>query len=112
LAAFQSAHQELTEQGITTVAASVDTADKASATVGDLSLAYPVGYGLPLVDTAALLGAFYETRRSILHATGFVVRPGGAIAIASYSSGAIGRLMPDDIVRLVGFWQSKEARPQ
>lgn len=70
---------------------------------------FPLGFGLPLHPTAARLGAFYEDRRQILHATGFVLRPGGTIGVACYSSSAIGRLDPDDVVRLVAFWEGQGA---
>ena len=60
-----------------------------------------MGYELPMVETAKRFGAFYEKRRGILHATGFLVRPSGKVAMASYSSGAIGRLEPADVVKLV-----------
>jgi hypothetical protein len=57
------------------VAASTDPLDQARETVAEQSLTFPVGYGLPLKETAAAFGAFYEERRGILQSTGFVVRP-------------------------------------
>ena len=85
------------------VAASTDPVDKAGETVAELGLALPVGYGLPLRETAAKLGSFYEERRSILHATGFLVKPDRTIAVAQYSSGPIGRLVWQDVLALVQF---------
>jgi hypothetical protein len=69
----------------------------------------PIGYGLPLKDTAAALGAFYEEKRGVLHATGFVVRPDRMIAVAQYSSGPIGRLVWQDVLGLVQHYK-KQAR--
>ena len=91
------------EERIIVVAASTDPREKAAETVDKLSVTFPVGYGLPLVETAGHLGAFYETRRGILHATGFVVKPDRTIAVAQYSSGAIGRLVWQDVLGLVQF---------
>jgi hypothetical protein len=99
----------LDSEGIKVVAASTDPADKARETVQELGLTYPVGYGLPLKETAARLGAFYEERRGILHATGFLLRPDATIAVAQYSSGPIGRLVWQDVVALVQFYK-KQAR--
>lgn len=62
-----------------------------------------MGYGLPLQETAGTLGAFYEERRNILQATGFVLRPDKTIVVAQYSSGPIGRLVWQDILALVQF---------
>ena len=91
------------------VAASTDGGEASSETADRLQLTYPVGYGLALEDTARRLGAYYEQRRGILHATGFLVRPGGTIATLTYSAGPIGRLVPDDVRRLVEFWKRKES---
>ena len=96
-------------EGIAVVAASTDSQEKASETVNELGLRFPIGYGLPLKQTASMLGAFYEERRGILHATGFVLKPEHTIAVAQYSSGPIGRLVWQDVLALVQF-QKKQAR--
>ena len=103
MAAFEKAGSRLQEEDVAVVAASTDPREKAEGTVKELGISYPVGYGLPLKETAALLGAFYEERRGVLHATGFVVKPDRTIAVAQYSSGPIGRLVWQDVVGLVQF---------
>jgi peroxiredoxin len=101
LAAFERATERLQEEGIVVVAASTDPLEKARGTVTELALTFPVGYGLPLKQTAATLGAFYEERRGILEATGFVMKPDAKIAVSQYSSGPIGRLVWQDVLTLV-----------
>jgi peroxiredoxin len=101
LAAFERATEKLRDEGIAVVAASTDPEERASETVRELDLSFPVGHGLPLKETAATLGAFYEERRGILQATGFVVKPDGTIAVSQYSSGPIGRLVWQDILAFV-----------
>lgn len=91
------------------VVASTDPVEKATETVTELGLHVPVGYGLPAKETANLLGAFYEERRGVLHATGFVLKPDHTIAVAQYSSGPIGRLVWQDVLGLVQFYK-KQAR--
>jgi peroxiredoxin len=105
LAAFERAQPKLAEAGITVVAASTDPLEKAKETVSAHALTFPVAYGLPLKETAAALGAFYEERRNILQATGFVVRPDQTIAVSQYSSGPIGRLVWQDVLGLVQFYK-------
>ena len=107
MAAFARAQDKLQAEGITVVAASTDPRDKAAETVAEHNLTFPVGYGLPLRETAGTLGAFYEERRGVLHATGFVVNPDRAIAVAQYSSGPIGRLVWQDVVGLVQFYKKQ-----
>jgi len=36
-----------------------------------------------------------------LQSTGFVLDPAGKVVVSVHSSGAIGRLVPDDVARLV-----------
>jgi len=107
LAAFEKARERLDAEGIKVAAASTDPVDRARETARELGLTFPLAYGLPLKETAARLGAFYEERRGILHATGFVLRPDGTIAVAQYSSGPIGRLVWQDVVGLVQFYKKQ-----
>jgi peroxiredoxin len=107
LAAFQRAQDKLQEEGISVVAASTDPLEKAKETVSEHSLTFPVGYGLPLEETAATLGSFYEERRGFLQATGFVLKPDRSIAVAQYSSGPIGRLVWQDVLGLVQFYKKQ-----
>lgn len=107
MAAFEKAQERLRQEGITVVAASTDPLEKAQQTVAELSLTFPVGYGLPLEETATMLGAFYEPSRKFLQATGFVVRPDATIAVGQYSSGPIGRLVWQDVVGLVQFYRKQ-----
>jgi len=101
LGAFETARSQLKGDGVKVIAASADTRANAESTVDRLGLSFPVGYELPLQETAKRFGAYYEKRRSILHATGFLITPTGKVAVASYSSGPIGRLEPADVVKLV-----------
>jgi peroxiredoxin len=107
LAAFDRAQDKLQAEGIHVIAASTDPQDKATETVAELGLSMPVGYGLPLKDTAAAFGAFYEEKRGVLQATGFVVRPDRTIAVAQYSSGPIGRLVWQDVLGLIQHYKKQ-----
>ena len=42
-----------------------------------------------------------------LESTGFVLAPDGKVVTAVYSSGAIGRLIPEDVAGLVAYIKSK-----
>lgn len=109
MAAFNARTAELETEGITLIAASVDDEEDARGTVEKLELTYPVGFGLDMIEISRSLGAYYEVRRSILQATGFVVRPDRTIATVCYSSGPIGRLDPEDVLRVVRFWKKRAA---
>jgi peroxiredoxin len=99
---------QLESEQIKVVAGSVDTIEKAKEIVEKLGITYPIGYGMNLEAMAKLIGAFYEKERKILHATDFLLRPDKTIAVASYSSGAIGRFVAQDVIKLVKFYKSKK----
>ena len=107
MAAFEKARPKLEEEGIRVIAATTDPLDKATETVKEHALSFPVGHGLPLKETAATLGAFYEQKRGFLQATGFVVKPDWTIAVSQYSSGPIGRLVWQDVLGLVQFYRKQ-----
>ena len=109
MAAFDQAQDKLQAEDIRAFAASTDPQDKAAETVAELGLSLPTGYGLPVKETAATLGAFFEERRGFLHATGFVIKPDRTIAVAQYSTGPIGRLVWQDVLGLVQHYK-KQAR--
>lgn len=104
MAAFHAAQEELAQAGVGLVAVSTDGRQAAEALVDELGLGFPVGHSLPLEATAKALGAFYEPRRGILHATALLYDPDGRVLLSVYSSGAVGRLRPDELLGLVRFW--------
>ena len=48
-------------------------------------------------------GAFVNEDPLYLQSTGFVLSPDGRVVVSVYSSGAIGRLVPEDIVGMVRY---------
>jgi len=104
LAAFQKALPRLEADGICVLAASSDAIENARRAVSEWGLTFPVAFGLPVEETARILGAFYgmkPERGRFLHATGFVLRPDRTVLVSVYSSGAIGRLVWQDVLGLV-----------
>jgi peroxiredoxin len=103
LRAFQRAGQALADNGIRVAALSVDDQETSAALVEKLKLTFPVGYGADARAVAGLTGAFVNPGPVYLQSTGFVLDPAGKVVVSVYSSGAIGRLVPDDVVGLVRY---------
>jgi peroxiredoxin len=103
LRAFERASQTLADNGIRVAALSVDDKAATAALVAKHKLAFPVGYGADAPAVAALTGAFVNPDPVYLQSTGFVLDPAGNVVVSVYSSGAIGRLVPDDVVGLVRY---------
>ena len=103
LSAFERASEKLTGTGIRVAALSVDDKDTTTALVEKHKLTFPVGYGADAASVAELTGAFVNPDPVFLQSTGFVLDPTGKVIVSVYSSGAIGRLVPDDILGLVRY---------
>jgi peroxiredoxin len=112
LAAFSRAQEIFAAAGITTVALSVDDKATSETLVAKLRLSFPVGFGAHADDIAAVTGAYVADGSAYLQSTGFVLDRRGRILNAVYSSGAIGRLVPDDVVGFVRYVESqRDAHP-
>jgi peroxiredoxin len=103
LRAFERASQTLADNGIRVAALSVDDKITTVALVAKHQLTFPVGYGADAEAVAALTGAFVNPGPVYLQSTGFVLDPAGHVIVSVYSSGAIGRLVPDDVTGLVRY---------
>lgn len=107
LGAFQRASGKLAEAGIKVVALSVDDEVTTAGTIDKYKLSFPVGYGADADQVAALTGAYVNETPRYLQSTGFLLDPNGHVLNAVYSSGPIGRLVPEDVIGMVTYLKSK-----
>ncbi|GAB2959444.1 peroxiredoxin family protein [Nonomuraea fastidiosa] len=103
LRAFQRSLDKLADLDVKVVAASVDDEATTKETIHKHGLEFPVGYGADAHAFAAATGAFVNEDPLYLQSTGFVLDPNGRVLISVYSSGAIGRLVPEDVAGLVRY---------
>lgn len=105
LSAFQRAAGSLAETGIKAAALSVDDEPTTAELIARHGLTFPVGHSADAAAIADLTGAFVNPDPVFLQSTGFVLNPAGQVAVSVYSSGAIGRLVPEDVIGLVRYLQ-------
>jgi peroxiredoxin len=116
LEAFSRAADEFASEGVNVVSVSVDDQAAAEALVEQHKLAFPVAYAADARTVSAVTGIPINEDAVSFEATGFVINPEGRIetavystfeagedriVTAIYSSAAIGRLMPEEVLRLV-----------
>src|SRR5262249_8053400 len=94
------------------VALSVDDETEAATTVANHRLSFPVGHSADAAAVRTATGAFVESNQNYLQSTGFVIDPHGRVVVSVYSSGAIGRLVPDDVVGLIRYQRERDAAAQ
>jgi peroxiredoxin len=91
------------------VALSVDDESTTQALIAKHGLNFPVGYRADAEAIAEATGAFVNPDPIYLQSTGFVLDPGGRVVVSVYSSGAIGRLVPEDVVGLIRYLRDHAA---
>lgn len=110
LRAFQSGLGKLADEDIGVVALSADPRAQARAFVAEHRLEFPVACEAPVDSVAEALGVYYDPsppdRPPHLHSAGFVLGPRGTVLLAVYSSGAIGRLVWQDVLGYVRYVRS------
>jgi len=109
LGAFQRASATLADAGARVVALSVDDEATTAGLIAKHGLTFPVGFGADARAVADLTGAFVDQDPVYLQSTGFVLDPAGKVVVSVYSSGAIGRLVPDDVAGLVRYLREHAA---
>jgi len=109
LRAFQRARESLAQAGIRVAALWVDGEETTAQFAAKHGLTFPLGHSADARAVAALTGAFVNPDPVYLQSTGFVLDPQGKVIVSVYSSGAIGRLMPDDVVGLVRYTRAEHA---
>jgi peroxiredoxin len=103
LGVFQRAHDALAAVDARVVALSVDDEATTQALIAKHGLQFPVGHSADARAVAAATGAFVNDDPLYLQSTGFVLDPSGRVIVSVYSSGAIGRLAPDDVTGMVRY---------
>jgi peroxiredoxin len=103
LRAFQRAQDALREVGARVVALSVDDEATTKGLIDKHHLTFPVGHSADARAIAELTGAFVNPEPLHLQSTGFVLDPQGRLIVGAYSNGAIGRLVPEDVVGLLRY---------
>jgi peroxiredoxin len=103
LRAFQRSLDRLTGLDVQVAALSVDDEATTRDLIARHGLQFPVGHSADARAVAAATGAFAHDDPVYLQSTGFVLDPGGRVVVSVYSSGAIGRLVPDDVTGLVRY---------
>lgn len=103
LRAFQRAQEKLKELDVLTVALSVDDESVTRELVAKHGLQFPVGHSANPQAIADATGAFINAEPAYLQSTGFVLDPEGRVVVSVYSSGAIGRLVPEDVAGMVTY---------
>ena len=102
---FENEKKGLDDLGVKVIAVSVDPEDKAKEMADEVS--FPVAFGATRADGDAI-GAWWGEPQNIIQPAEFVIGDDGKVVISSYSSGPIGRMDADEVVKLVNFYEKRK----
>ena len=91
--------EEFRRENTDVVALSVDPLDKANEMVEKTGATFPIGYGLKVPEDADKVGAYWEDRRKIIHATSFIIDSDKKVTQACFVTGPIGRIVAGDALK-------------
>ncbi len=107
LGGFQRTAGKLDALDVKILALSVDDEPTTRELAAKHGLTFPVGHSADAAAVHEATGAFLNADPVYLQSTGFVLDPEGNVILSVYSSGAIGRLVPEDVAGLVNYLKSK-----
>lgn len=107
MADYQAYLKHFTQENVGLLALSVDPWEKAKEMVEQLHLDFPVAYGLEVPRDAEKIGAFWEERRGIFHATDFILNAERKVVHASYSTGPLGRISAKEALSIMQFLKGR-----
>ena len=105
---FQQNLHRFRAADVRVVALSADAEADAQETVRKHRIQFAVGYGLDPSHAEKALGTYLSKDGGFVQATGFVLRPGGRVELAVYSTGAVGRLVARDVLGLIDYARKQE----
>jgi peroxiredoxin len=109
LRAFQRAAESLAQAGIKVAALWVDDEETTAEFTAKHGLTFPLGHSADARAVAGLTGAFVNDDPLYLQSTGFLLDPAGRVVVSVYSSGAIGRLVPEDVIGMARYLREHAA---
>ena len=100
MAEWEASKDQLTELGVTVIAASVDDIDHAREMTGK-GLSFPVAYGVSQEDAESIGAWWSPDRGGFIQPAEFLLGRGGVVLGAMYASGPVGRMGVDEAIRLI-----------
>jgi peroxiredoxin len=110
LADFQVHIDELKQENADVIALSVDPLDKAKEMVEKSGASFPIAYGLKVPEDADKVGAYWEDRRKIIHATNFIINSDRKVTQACFATGPVGRIVAVDALSSIRGAKKRKAQ--
>ena len=87
--------------GVQILALSVDNEEQANGLVERIGIEYKLVYDIKFPEHADLIGAYHHATRPTIHPAQFVIDADRKVEVSVYSTGPVGRLEVDEVLRFV-----------
>ncbi len=107
MAGYEERRDAFREQGVSIIAATVDSEEKTAEVAADLG--FSVAWGVTREDGDAL-GAWWEERRDHIQPSEFVLSQSGKVMFSTYSNSPVGRMDPQETLTLIKYLNEQRAK--
>ena len=107
LKGYEERRAALEEQGVSVVAASVDSESKALEVAANLG--FPVAWGVSRED-GEKIGAWWEPVRNCIQPSEFVLGKNGKVIFSNYSNSPVGRMDPEETLVLIKYLNTQRGK--
>ncbi|MBQ13747.1 MAG: hypothetical protein CMQ17_05040 [Gammaproteobacteria bacterium] len=107
MAGYEERRDAFREQGVTIIAAAVDSEEQTAKVAADLG--FPVAFGVTHEDGDAI-GAWWEDRRDHIQPSEFVLSGSGKVMMSTYSNSPVGRMDPAETLSVITYLNSLRAK--
>lgn len=101
MADYNFVYDAFKASNVRVIGATVDSVEDVTAMSERLGLEFPVLAEIDRAQVVDGMGAYPLDRRGTYHPVNVILDENGAVDVASYSSGAIGRIGPEEALRFV-----------
>ena len=110
MADYQAHIDRFKQENVDVIALSVHPLAKAKEMAERVKATFPIGYGLEVPRDADKVGAYWEDRRKIIHATNFIIDADKRVTQACLATGPIGRIVAEDALRSIQGTKKRKAQ--
>ena len=110
MADYQAHIDRFKQENVDVIALSVDPMDRAKEMVERVKATFPITYGPEVPHDADKVGAYWEDRRKIIHATNFIIDADKRVTQACFATGPIGRIVAEDALRSIQGTKKRKAQ--
>ena len=103
MAGYEERREAFSAEGVSSIAATVDSQEKTQEVAASLN--FPGAYGVTR-DIGNALGSWWDEQRDFIQPSEFVLNAKGKVIFSAYSNAPVGRMDPAETLTLIKYLNS------